>query len=157
MTEASPVGSKALDALFTAARTYKHFSDRPVPDTLLRQVYDLAKMAPTASNGCPMRLVFVRSPEAKARLEKAVNPGNLPKVRSAPVTVIVAHDMAFYEHFPKLAPHMEHPSPMAKMPEEAITRMVLRNSSIQAGFLILRGAGHGAGLRADVGLRQRRR
>ena len=55
----------AIDRLFLAARTHGHWLDRPVGDDVLRQMYDLARMPPTSANTQPMRLVFVRSAEAK--------------------------------------------------------------------------------------------
>src|ERR1051326_6103086 len=93
-----------LDRIFRNARTHNTWLDKPVDDALLRQVYDLAKMGPTSANMCPMRLVFVRSPEAKERLNTALLPGNVEKTMTAPVTAIVAFDLKFYEHLPRLYP-----------------------------------------------------
>ena len=85
----------ALDQLFRQARTYNAFSG-DVDDTLLHRLYDLLKFGPTTANTCPARFVFVRSAEAKARLEPALDAGNHDKTMAAPVTVIVAYDLAFY-------------------------------------------------------------
>ena len=132
-----PVDQAAIRHLFTEARTHKFFSDKPVPEPLLRDLYDIAKYAPTASNTCPMRLVFVVSDEEKARLSALVMPGNVEKVASAPVIAIVAYDVKFYEALTKLSPHMPSPSKHASSSEAELEEIALRNSSIQAGFLIL--------------------
>lgn len=123
--------------LFTQARTHKFFSDKPVPESLLHEIYETAKYAPTASNTCPMRLVFVQSAVEKEKLASLVMPGNVDKVASAPVVVIVAYDMAFYEALKTLSPHMPYPSKHASSSEAELEEIALSNSSIQAGFLIL--------------------
>ena len=84
------IDAKALDQIFLKARTANGFIDKPVPDELLRQVYDIARMGPTSMNTQPTRYVFLKTAEARARLLPALTPGNLDKTRSAPVTVIVA-------------------------------------------------------------------
>jgi 3-hydroxypropanoate dehydrogenase len=96
------IDQAALDQLFNNARTANGFLDKPVPLSLLREAYDLAKMAPTSMNTQPTRYVFLNSPEARARLKPALSPGNLDKTMAAPVTVIVATDTKFYEHMPQI-------------------------------------------------------
>ena len=94
------IDDSALDALFREARTYMTWQPRPVPDQTLRDLYDLLKWAPTSANVAPARFAFLRSKEAKERLRPALAPGNLEKTMTAPVTVIVAYDMKFYDHCP---------------------------------------------------------
>ena len=125
-----------LEQLFTEARSYKFFSDKPVSEDQLRALYDVAKFAPSASNSCPMRVTFVTSAEGKEKLLQASLPGNVEKIKSAPVTAIIAYDMAFFENYPRLAPHMENPPKEASLPELAVEKLALRNSSLQAGFSI---------------------
>ncbi|MFZ9299082.1 MAG: malonic semialdehyde reductase [Hylemonella sp.] len=96
------IDSQALDQLFHSARTANSFLDKPVPPALLREVYELAALAPTSMNTQPTRYVFLNSPEARARLKPALSPGNLDKTMAAPVTVIVATDTRFYEHMPQV-------------------------------------------------------
>lgn len=93
---------QALDQIFRKARTANGFTDQPVTDEELRQVYELAVMGPTSMNCQPARYVFLRTPEARERLLPALSPGNLEKTRRAPVTVIVATDTKFYEHMPQV-------------------------------------------------------
>ena len=98
----SKVSQEALDQLFFSARTQNGWLDTPVSDDLLKQVYDIAKMGATSMNCQPMRIVFIRTPEAKERLVSLVSPGNVDKVRAAPVTAIIANDTRFYENMPKI-------------------------------------------------------
>ena len=98
----SKIDQSALDQLFFKARTANGFIDKPVPETLLREVYDLAKMGATSMNTQPTRYVFLNSAEARARLLPAMSPGNLEKTKVAPVTVIVATDTRFFEHMPQI-------------------------------------------------------
>ena len=126
----------ALDLLFREARTHNGFTDEPVTDAELRAALDLAKMGPTAANSSPLRLVFVRSAEAKARLEPALSPGNLAKTMAAPVTAIVAYDPWFYDKLPKLFPHADARSWFAGDHDGAQATARL-NATLQAAYLIL--------------------
>jgi 3-hydroxypropanoate dehydrogenase len=126
----------STEQLFTAARTQNGYQPEAVADDTLRQLYELLKWGPTAANSSPARLIFVRSPEAKDKLLGCVSPGNVNKVREAPVTVIVGMDLDFHERLPKLFPHVDarawFANDAAKRAESA-----MRNSSLQGGYLIL--------------------
>jgi len=126
----------AQDILFRAARTYSKFKDTPVSDDLLRQAWDLARMGPTSVNCQPMRIVFVRSPEAKQRLKPALAPGNLDKTMAAPVTAIIGHDMEFYEKLPTLFPHADARSWFIGN-EAMIQGTAFRNGTLQGAYFIL--------------------
>jgi 3-hydroxypropanoate dehydrogenase len=130
------IDDAALAQLFWDAHTTRRWADRPVPDDLLAQCYDLAKMAPTSGNCQPLRILFVRSPEAKERLKPALSPGNVTQTMSAPVTAVLAADMEFYEHLPRLYPGADARSWYAGKPE-AIRAGALLNSALQAGYFIL--------------------
>jgi 3-hydroxypropanoate dehydrogenase len=126
----------ALNQLFLDARTANGFLDTPVPTELLRQAYDLAKMAPTSMNCQPTRYVFLTTPAAKERLMPAMAPGNVDKTRSAPVTVIVATDTQFYEHMPQIwhgAGAREMFAGNAPMASSTATR----NGTLGGGYFIL--------------------
>lgn len=131
-----PLDAAALAQLFTAARTHNAWQPKPVPEALLRQLVDLTKMGPTSANCSPMRLVFVISPEAKAKLKDCLSPGNIDKTMSAPVTAIIAEDIAFYEHLPKLFPHADAKSWFVGKPDH-IADTARRNSSLQGAYLTL--------------------
>jgi 3-hydroxypropanoate dehydrogenase len=126
----------STEQLFTDARTQNGYKPDPVSDDTLRQLYDLMKFGPTAANSTPARLVFVRSPEAKDKLLSCVSPGNVNKVREAPVTVIVGMDIDFHDQLPKLFPHVDarawFVNDVAKRAESA-----MRNSSLQGGYMIM--------------------
>jgi 3-hydroxypropanoate dehydrogenase len=127
---------KSLDLLFRNARTHNGWLNKPVSDETLRAVYDLLKMAPTSANSSPGRLVFLRSPEAKARLKPYLGPNNVDKTMAAPVTAIVAYDLEFYEHLPKLFPHADAKSWYVGN-DALIEATAQRNSSLQGAYLIL--------------------
>ncbi|MBC7990195.1 MAG: malonic semialdehyde reductase [Luteimonas sp.] len=126
----------ALDQLFRQARTYNAFSGE-VGDDVLQQLYDLLKFGPTTANSCPARFVFVRSREAKEKLGPALDEGNYAKTMAAPVTVIVAYDMAFYEKLPVLFPHTNAKSWFDSKPQDELRTIALRNGSLQGAYLLL--------------------
>ena len=128
--------SVTLDQLFRQARTYNAFSGE-VSDETLHVLYDLVKFGPTTANTCPARFVFVRSAEAKAKLGPTLDAGNHAKTMAAPVTVIVAYDLAFYEKTPVLFPHTDAKPWFDGKPEADLTTIALRNSSLQGAYLLL--------------------
>src|SRR5580765_4436921 len=101
------MNNEALDLIFRNARSHSFWLNKPVDDALLQQVYDLAKMGPTSANMCPMRVVFVKSKEAKEKLKPCLDAGNVAKTMSAPVTAIFGMDIHFYEKLPMLFPHAD--------------------------------------------------
>lgn len=123
-------------SLFECARSFNTFETRAIPPDLLRELYDHVKWGPTAANSCPARFVFITSPEARARLGQCVNPGNVAKVASAPVTVIVAGDSRFYDEMPKLFPSRDYRSVFAGK-DELIADMLARNVPLQGAYLII--------------------
>lgn len=133
----SPLPDDALRQLFLGARTHNGWLDKPVPDTLLHALADLVRLGPTSANSCPARLVFVKSAEAKARLEPHLSAGNKAKTMAAPVTVIVGMDFAFYEHMPKLFPHNLDAINWFKGKQSSIEENAFRNSSLQGAYLIM--------------------
>jgi len=123
----------ALKQLFLEARTHRAWQPRDVPDSLLKELVDLAKMAPTANNSLPARIVFVKSKSAKERLKPHLSAGNVDKTMAAPATAIVGYDLKFYTHPPK---GQDPLSAFADKPEQART-MAFRNGSLQGGYFIL--------------------
>jgi 3-hydroxypropanoate dehydrogenase len=125
----------ALDLIFRQARTHSHWLDRDVPDDLLRRAYELARMGPTSANCQPMRVVFVRSAEAKARFAPALSKGNLAKTMAAPATAIFAMDLEFYEILPRVFHDPEARSWFAGKPK-TIESTAFRNATLQAAYFI---------------------
>ena len=131
-----PVSQAALDQLYREARTHSAWLPKPVPVTLLRELYDLARLGPTSANSSPARFVFLTTPEAKARLKPALMPGNVEKTMSAPVTVIVAWDTQFHENLPRLFPQFDMRSYFVGN-QALIDETAFRNSSLQAAYFML--------------------
>ena len=132
-----PLSDDAIDQILRKARTHNAWLDRPVSDETLRELVALASKGPTSANQSPARFVFVKSPEAKARLEPHLSSGNREKTMAAPVTAIIGYDLEFYEKLPKLFPHQ----PDAKSwftTSEAVTRdNAFRNGTLQGAYLII--------------------
>ncbi|VCU71300.1 putative malonic semialdehyde reductase RutE [Pigmentiphaga humi] len=126
----------ALDQLFTSARTQNGWLDKPVSDEQLRQVYDIAKMGPTSMNCQPMRVVFLRTPEAKERLMPALSAGNVDKVKQAPVTAIVATDTRFYEFMPQIW-FREGAKEMFEGNAALAAGTATRNATLQGAYLMV--------------------
>jgi nitroreductase len=136
----------AQNVLFREARTAKNFSPEPVTDEQLRAVYDMVKYAPTAMNLQPLRMVLVRSDEAKQRLLRHVAEGNRRKVDSAPVVAILAADIDFHDELPRVYPHV--PNLRDAFADEAKRESSARfNATLQVAYFILgvRAAGLAAG------------
>lgn len=125
----------ALDQLFRTARTHNELGGE-ISDDTLRQLYDLVKWGPTSANMGPARFVFVKSAQAKALLEPALDEGNHAKTMAAPVTVIVGFDEDFHEKLPYLFPHTDAKS-WFEGPREGRSVAAFRNGSLQGAYLII--------------------
>ena len=125
-----------LDQIFRQARTFRAWRPDEVSDVLLEAIYDLAKMGPTTVNSGPMRVAFLRSKAAKEKLRPALDAGNVDKTMAAPVTAIIAYDLEFYEHFPKLAPRRDGRKIFAGK-TELIDETAMRNGSLQGAYFII--------------------
>lgn len=130
------ISQESLNQLFLDARSHNAWLNKPVSQDILRQVFDLAKMAPTSANCFPMRLVFVESQAAKEKLKPCLAPGNVDKTMSAPVTAIVAYDLEFYEHLPRLFPHTDAKAWFVG--NDAFIKSTAEfNGALQAAYLIM--------------------
>ncbi|WP_267243190.1 malonic semialdehyde reductase [Streptomyces sp. PR69] len=136
----------AQDLLFREARTANAFTDEPVTEEQVQAIYDLIKYGPTAFNQTPLRIVLVRSDEARERLAPLMAEGNRAKTSAAPLVAILAADNEFHEELPALFPHF----PQAK---DFFTERPVReraagfNAALQAAYFIVgvRAAGLAAG------------
>jgi len=131
-----PLDNTALDQLFRNARSQNAWQDKPVPDHLLTELHDLMKWGPTSANCWPLRVVYVKSPAAKARLVPLLMEGNRAKVQAAPVTAILGMDLAFYEQLPTLFPHTDAKSWFVGN-QALIEATAFRNSSLQGAYFML--------------------
>ncbi len=126
----------ALSQLFIDARTHNSWQDKPVTDEQIKDLYELLKFAPTSVNCNPARFLFIKSPQAKERLLACVTPGNLEKTRAASVTAIIGMDLDFYEHLPKLFPHVDAKSWFVGK-DAYIESTAFRNSALQGAYLTM--------------------
>ena len=131
----APLDDTALDLLFREARSYNAWLDGEVTDAQIRAIYDLMKMAPTSANQQPARLVWCKSPEAKARLAAHAMDKNQPKITGAPVCVILGMDLDFHEQLPWLFPHTDARRWFLKA--ELRHTNAFRNSSLQGAYLMM--------------------
>jgi 3-hydroxypropanoate dehydrogenase len=133
------IPEQALDVIFRQARTHTVWLNKPVTDETLRGAYELAKLGPTSANTMPMRVVFVRSPEAKARLKPTLDAGNVDKTMAAPVTAIFAYDMKFYEFVPRLFPHAPKFGDAFADPKnsEHTKTHAFRNATLQSAYFLI--------------------
>jgi 3-hydroxypropanoate dehydrogenase len=146
LTETLALDPHGQDLLFRSARTANTFSDEPVTDEQVRAIYELVRWAPTAMNTQPLRIVLVRSPQARERLVSHLAEGNRDKTRSAPLVAILAADTEFHEHLDELLPYL--PGAKARFADRAAREQTARfNATLQAGYFLLgvRAAGLAAG------------
>ena len=136
----------AIDLILRGARSHYAWTDQPVPDALLEEIYEIAMNGATSMNTCPARIVFVRSPEGKERLVKALKPANVPKMMGAPVTAIIAHDLEFWQELPFLFPHDDRRK-LFEGKDAFIADTAFRNGTLQGAYLMI--AARAVGL--DVG------
>jgi 3-hydroxypropanoate dehydrogenase len=132
----TPLSDDALNQTFRAARTRNGWTDEAVPETLVRAVYDLARMGPTSANCSPARFVFV-SKAARGRLLPLLMPSNADKTMNAPWTVIVAYDPQFYDKIPQLFPHNPGARDWFSGSPELAQETAVRNGTLQGAYLMI--------------------
>jgi 3-hydroxypropanoate dehydrogenase len=138
---------EAQELLFTGARTANTFSTEPVTEEQIRSVYDLIKYAPTAMNGQPLRVVLVRSDEARERLVTQMAAGNKAKTAAAPLVAILAADVDFHDELHRTFPHFAGARDLFVDDEAGRTETAVHNGFLQVAYFILgvRAAGLAAG------------
>ncbi|MCZ6858906.1 MAG: malonic semialdehyde reductase [Alphaproteobacteria bacterium] len=137
MVTKTTLDKAARALLFTEARTVNRFLDRPVDPKLLHEIYDLMKWGPTSMNCCPVRIAFLTTPEAKARLKPSLFDSNIARVASAPVVAIIGQDMEFFGHLPQLFPHAPEFKKIFEDNEFAAQTNAFRNSTLQGAYFII--------------------
>lgn len=136
----------AQDLLFREARTANAFTDEPVTDEQVQAIYDLAQYAPTALNAQPLRVLLVRSDEARARLVPLMAGSNQAKTAAAPLVAVLGYDVDFHDELPRTFPHF--PGARDLFADESSRHAAGRdNAFLQTGFFLLgvRAAGLAAG------------
>ncbi|MDG1280655.1 MAG: malonic semialdehyde reductase [Pseudorhodobacter sp.] len=136
----------SIDLILRDARSHYAWTDRPVEEALLREIYEITIAGPTSMNTCPARFVFVTSEAAKDRLAKSLKAKNIDKMRAAPVTAIIAWDPQYWTQLPFLFPH-EDRRPLFEGNQAYIDDTGFRNSTLQGAYFMI--AARAVGL--DVG------
>ncbi|MFA8440806.1 malonic semialdehyde reductase [Yoonia sp.] len=136
----------AIDLILRDARSHYAWTDRPIADDLLHELYEIMINGPTSMNTLPARFVFVKTPEGKERLAKSLKPQNVPKMMGAPVTAIIAHDLDFWKELPFLFPHDDRRHLFDGKPDYCADT-AYRNGTLQGAYFMI--AARALGL--DVG------
>jgi 3-hydroxypropanoate dehydrogenase len=131
------IDERARRTLFTEARTANTFSDEPVSDAQLREIYELAKFGPTSANISPLRILFLRPGQGRDRLLPLLNEGNRAKTAAAPIAAILADDHEFHERIPELLPFRPELRDAFAADEEKREKSARYNGALQAAYLIL--------------------
>lgn len=141
------INEEAQNILFREARTANAFTDEPVTDEQINAIFDLVKWAPTSMNNQPLRVIVIRSEEAKARLLPHMAEGNREKTAQAPAVALLAADIDFHEEMPQLFPHFEGARDMFAADDAMRTSTAELNTGLQIGYAIIgiRAAGLAAG------------
>lgn len=139
--------SAAQDLLFRQARTANAFSAEPVTDEQVRAIYDLVKYAPTAFNQQPLRIVLIRSDQARERLLGHMSEGNRPKTAAAPLVAVLAADYEFHEELPTQYPRFPQAKELLFAERPVREKSAALNAALQIGYFIIgvRAAGLAAG------------
>ena len=136
MSSVFQIDQNAQDLVFRAARTANTFSSDPVTEEQVRALYDLIRWAPTSMNTQPLRIVLAQSPAARERLLPYMSEGNRAKTAAAPLVAILAADINFHEHLPRLVPH--NPKAKDNFADDEMREKFARNQAwLQAGYFIL--------------------
>ena len=126
----------SIDLIIGKARTHYAWQQRDVPDDIIKKLYEIVVKGSTHFNSQPGRFVFVKSLDAKKRLEKGLKPANVKKAMTAPVTAIIAYDTKFWEKLPELFP-LDDKTAMFRGKEAFAEKIAFRNSTLQGAYLML--------------------
>lgn len=132
-----PLPESALAKLFLDARTLRKWTAEKVDESVVRRLHELVALGPTANNSCPLRLMFVISPEAKEKLRPALDSGNVEKVMTAPVTAILAYDAEWWEQMSILAPGSDAKAKMLAQGPDKVLLQARNNAWLETGYLII--------------------
>ncbi len=134
MADALPQDS--LDQIFTKARSYNGYLDKPVAEADLHAIWELLKWGPTSVNQLPARFVWCVSRESKEKLAALSSGTNGAKILKAPVTVIIGMDENFHELLPELFPPADAKSWFDG--NEALRKTsAFRNATLQGAYFII--------------------
>lgn len=136
MTKNTPVSQDAMNLLFLEARTFNGWQSKDVPDDILKNVFDLAKMGRRQQLFPDARCVCEVQRRRRKNCAPCLNKGNVDKTMAAPVTALFAYDLNFYDHLPKLFPHADARSWYAGR-DAVILDTAQRNGTLQAAYYMI--------------------
>ena len=136
MSKTPTLSDQDMDIIFRTARTYNGWKDQDVSDVMLESIFELMKWGPTSANCSPLRIKFLKSQEQKEKLKPFLMEGNQDKTMAAPAVAILARDLEFYEHLPKLFPHTDAKS-WFEGNDDLIHETARRNATLQGGYFII--------------------
>ena len=144
------INDDGFDLLFCQSRTNNAWSNKPVTDDILRQLYDVMKWGRTSVHCLPVRILFLRTQEEKQRLLPALAPGNVDRTMVAPVTAIIGYDGKFSEQLARRFPRANARSWFANKPE--LAQVTTRgNSSLQGAYFMIAACALGLDCRPMAG------
>lgn len=127
---------RSVEEVFQDRTIYK-FKDKKFDKKLLQQAYNIMKLGPTSGNSCPLRIIFVETKTEKEKLLKCLDEGNVPKVKSAPVTALFAYDTKFFEKMDKTNPASPALQEFFASSKDVALDTAYRNSSLQAAYFMI--------------------
>lgn len=122
--------------LFHEPRTVSSFTEEPVTDEQLRRIQELTFYGPTAFNSQPLRITWVKSPEARERLVAHMADGNKEKTQAAPVTAVLSADAKWAEHVDTFNPYAADFIKGFFTTDELATPAGELSAHLQAGYFI---------------------
>ena len=132
----SQLDEAGISLILTGARSHYAWQDRPVSEAVLRRLYEIVRQGATSMNCSPARFFFVTSPEGKQKLVPALKAKNIDKMLSAPVTVVIAQDLRFWERLDYLFPH-EDRKPLFRGKDRHIEETAFRNATLQGAYMMI--------------------
>ena len=124
-----------IKRIFVDTVTTYNFSNKEIGDEVLKELYELTKWGATSFNCSPLRLVFLKSEEAKNRIDPYLMDANKVNVKKAPVCVIIGMDAKFFKDLPKNFKAVDA-KVFFENNEELAHATAFRNSSLQAGYFL---------------------
>lgn len=120
-------------------RSIRKYKDQPVPEDVLNDILESARLAPSGSNTQPWRFIVVRSKETREKLSRADH--NQSWMLSAPVLIVCVAD-------PRCQMENDDGSKVFSVNEESpelSLKRVIRDASIAVEHMALEAVSQGLG------------
>lgn len=130
------LNEEQLVALFHEPRTAYSFTDEPVTDEQLHRIQELTFYGPSAFNSQPLRITWIKSPEARERLISYLVDGNKPKAESAPMIALLSADHGWVEKADTFNPNSAEFIKGYYGDENLAKPTADLNAHVQAGYFI---------------------